>query len=118
MLTLTAADIIQSSYLPISDSYLWISYYILITWCFAFLTTLESILVLVLYSMPSMYILIFITSPTQHAMHVYLILHSSALLFTSHFPRVLHLHLHLSCACSPCLYSRVPVGPVPVPYTA
>ena len=55
MLTLTAADIVQSSYLPISDSVLWITWYIMASWWFAFLTTLESIIVLVLYNMPSLH---------------------------------------------------------------
>ena len=55
MLTLTAADIVQSAYLPISDIVLWIQFYIMLSWCFAFLTTLESFVVIILYNMPAMH---------------------------------------------------------------
>jgi len=53
MLTLTAADIVQSSYLPISDTMLWITFYIMCSWSFSFLTTLESFIVIILYNMPN-----------------------------------------------------------------
>ena len=54
MLTLTAADIVQSSYLPTTDSVLWISAYIMLSWFAAFLTTAISFCTVIIYNTPEM----------------------------------------------------------------